>query len=286
MLPAELRERLEQSLGTIRRSDAIGGGDISSACRISTDSGQYFVKFGTTTDKTKTLYEAEQKGLDLLRSAGVLRIPEVILCDAAGDIGFLVLGYIPKGRASESTWEDFGMRLAAIHKHTAGSFGLDHDNFIGSLPQSNTQHDFWPEFYIEERLQPQLRMASAILPRRVQKGLEHLMGKLESLLDPGVPSLIHGDLWNGNFMVDDTGHVYLIDPAVCYAHREMDLAMSKLFGGFDRKFYDTYEKAWPLAPGMDERIPLYQLYYLLVHVNLFGGSYVGSVEQIVRRYGH
>jgi len=178
--------------------------------------------------------------------------------------------------------EALGRSLAALHVFCASSFGLDHDNFIGRLAQSNATTDDWASFYLVSRLEPQLRLAAD--HGLIDHGTRSSFDALRRVLPAGVgpeesPSRLHGDLWGGNLHADETGQPCLIDPAVYGGHREIDLAMMRLFGGFGERVFAAYEEAWPLAPGSGERVSLYQLYPLLVHVNLFGGSYVGSVQR-------
>ena len=192
--------------------------------------------------------------------------------------------FIESGLKGNQFWKGFGEALAQLHRHSQDHFGLDHSNFIGALPQANPAHNDWISFYVEARLQPQVRMATdkSLLNRTDLQQFDALYTALPNLIPQEKPSLIHGDLWSGNFLCSQEGVPYLIDPAVCFASREMDLAMSQLFGGFSPIFYQTYQECFPLLPGFENRVELYKLYYLLVHVNLFGESYVGSVRQIIR----
>ena len=263
----------------------VSGGDINEARRLETPIGKFFLKMNTAAHAHR-MFAAEAKGLQLMADARALRIPEVIGYSTEGNNGWLLMEYIEQGRRRPDFWRSFGEGLAAMHRTRREQYGLDHDNFIGSLPQSNTQHKHWVEFYIAERLQPQVEMAlqSNKFNTSDQQNFEHLYEKLPQLMPEESPALIHGDLWSGNFLADELGAPVLIDPAVCFASREMDIAMSLLFGGFDQTFYDAYHDTYPLLPDWEERVDLYQLYYLLVHVNLFGGGYVGSVQRIVRRF--
>jgi fructosamine-3-kinase len=181
-----------------------------------------------------------------------------------------------------------GRQLAALHRHTGDSFGLDHDNFIGRTPQRNRQHVAWVSFFRAERLAPQAEIAArgGRLPADRARRLEHLMSRLDELIVERecAPSLIHGDLWGGNAIAGPGSEPVLIDPAVSFSEREAELAMMRLFGGFDRAVYDAYEEAWPLPAGWRERNDLYQLYHILNHLNLFGESYGGSVDAVLRRY--
>ncbi len=180
----------------------------------------------------------------------------------------------------------FGQQLGHLHKISTSQFGWDSDNFIGSLHQSNKTHDTWPDFYVSERLLPQLQLT-------VDQGLlsvgdvpsEHTMLSVMATLCPQVkPSLLHGDLWSGNYLISKDGIPYLIDPAVYRGHSEIDIAMSKLFGGFGASFYQVYNEVIPADNFSNDRIKIYQLYYLLVHLNLFGRSYYSGVKAILKSY--
>jgi len=175
---------------------------------------------------------------------------------------------------------------SALHRHTGKQFGLKHDNYIGSLKQYNDQHDRWVDFFREQRLLVQMEMAagSGLLPGHVKAAFEQLFKRLDDIFPEEPPSLIHGDLWSGNYMVDEKGDACIIDPAVYYGFREMDIGMSRLFGVFGSEFYDAYNETWPMEPGWRERIEICNLYPLMVHVNLFGAGYMGSVESILSRY--
>jgi fructosamine-3-kinase len=199
----------------------------------------------------------------------------------------LVLELLENGPQARNFEDRLGEGLAALHRFGTPGFGLDHDNFIGSLPQRNLPHARWSDFYWAERLEPQLSRAVAAgqASARLRSGLERLSARLPELVGPSEPpARLHGDLWGGNLHADAQGVPCLIDPAVYGGHREVDLAMMRLFGGFGERVFRAYEAAYPLAPGHAERVELYQLYPLLVHVNLFGGSYVNSVERSLARY--
>ncbi len=233
------------------------------------------------------MFRVEARGLARLRESETIRIPKVLGQGETAEGAFLLLEYLEPGQAGPASWTSFGESLANLHRVSGPHFGLDHDNYIGSLPQSNRQHAAFLPFFIEERIQPQMEHARSqgLLDPKDEGMAGRLYDRLPSLLPEEPPALIHGDLWGGNFLFDQQGEAYLIDPAVCLAHREMDLAMSKLFGGFSPSFYAAYQERYPLQAGWEERVPLFQLYYLLVHVNLFGQGYVGSVRNILRKYG-
>ena len=183
-------------------------------------------------------------------------------------------------------WTMLGVKLTKLHSHKTNKFGLDHDNFIGSLAQSNKTHSDWVEFFITERLSKQIEISrnKEAISTATVKQFDHLYTRFENFFPKESPVLIHGDLWSGNLITDDFGGPCLIDPAVYYGHREIELSMTKLFGGFDNEFYRSYHEAMPLENGFEERVEVYNLYPLMVHVNLFGGHYLQEVEFILKRY--
>ena len=269
----------------VTRASFIGGGDINEARLLETTQGPFFLKMNARPGAIR-MFETEAQGLQLLRDSEAIRVPQTIGAGEAGGYAFLILEYIQEAARSRQFWDNFGRALASLHRHTDNHFGLGHDNYIGSLPQSNQQHDTWAEFYVLERLEPQARKAISEkgLWAGATAGFGRLYNRIAEICPEEPPALIHGDLWSGNFISAHSQVPVLIDPAAGYAHREMDLAMSQLFGGFSPFFYQAYEAAYPCQPGLDERIDIYQLYYLLVHVNLFGGGYVSPVQRIVARY--
>lgn len=288
MLPYPFQQHLERQLGqTIAEIQPVAGGDINQAARLLLADGQkLFLKYNTVV-QAPAMFRCEALGLAFLGASRAIATPKVVLegCTEQG-IAYLLLEYLAPGPKTRMFWEKFGEGLAAIHGGPSAWFGLSHDNFIGSLPQYNTRCDNWPEFYTTQRLQPQLQMArdQGLLENSDAHDLDILCGKLPEICPKESPALTHGDLWSGNFLCTTAGLPVLIDPAASYAHREMDLAMSRLFGAFDPAFYAAYEACWPLEPGFEKRIDVYQLYYLLVHVNLFGGNYIQSVRDILEKY--
>jgi fructosamine-3-kinase len=276
----DLRRAIATRLGReVTTARALHGGDIHSAFRVELGGGEVlFVK--SSSGAPQGMFTEEARGLDWLRSADSLRIPAVIaVADEAQGPRFLALEFLEPGRHESTFDERLGRGLAALHRAGAPGYGFDHDNYVGSLPQSNRTHSTWPAFYREERLLPLVRRAidRRVLAASAAASFDRLFGRLESLVGPAEPpSRLHGDLWAGNLHADDRGQPCLIDPAVYGGHREIDLAMMRLFGGFGERVFDAYREAWPLAAGYETRIALYQLYPLLVHVNLFGGGYAGS----------
>lgn len=281
--------KLESILGnSIVNVRPISGGDINDARLIDTqDQRQYFVKINDD-EQALNMLTAEKRGLEVLRSAAAaeLRIPEVLSCEATGGAAFLLMEYIPTVTPLTGFWVAFGRGLAQLHRHSRPDFGLDHDNFIGRLPQSNRRHGQWSDFYAAERLLPQGKMAyrNRLLDLKDMQRLEGLCRRLNDLYPAEAPALVHGDLWNGNYLAGSDGRAVLIDPAVAYCHREMDIAMTRLFGGFPPEFYAAYSEAYPLEPGWEDRLPYGQLYYLLVHLNLFGNSYLPAVKRIITAF--
>lgn len=267
----------------IMTTNPISGGDIHAAYQITTPTRALFVKVPQHAHGADLL-AAEAGGLALLRGKSPLLVPELIAQSAAPP--YLVLNYLKPAPPDRSAWEKLGRGLAALHRNTAPTFGLDHANFIGTLSQRNPMHTRWADFYAEARLLPQLQWAvdRKHLNTEDTAATERLCHRLPELLPEEPPALIHGDFWSGNFHCATGGRMYLIDPAVCYAHREMDLALARLFGGFDAAFYAAYQAAYPLLSGWEERLPIYQLYYLLAHVNMFGAAYVGRTRRILREF--
>ncbi|MFI5134781.1 MAG: fructosamine kinase family protein, partial [Chitinophagales bacterium] len=237
-------------------------------------------------NKFPKMFEAEMKGLHLLNDAVPGIAPRVIAQAESGNDQFLILENIEKGKTQKEFWNDFAKKLAALHKRSSDFFGLDHSNYIGSLPQSNKKHNDWISFFILERIEPQLKLAidAKELPSFIHRSFEKLFSRLLEIFPSEKSSLLHGDLWSGNYMIGHDGWVKLIDPAVYFGFREMDLAMSKLFGGFDSSLYKFYHEEFPLENGFEKRLDICNLYPLLVHVNLFGGHYAAQVQAIVRRF--
>jgi fructosamine-3-kinase len=282
------RSRLEKRLGAaIERETRVSGGDINDAFElVLADGRRVFVK--TNVRAPAQMFALEARGLCFLGEARALRVPEVIaVSKPEDDVRYLVLEWIEPGRPAADFDERLGRGLAALHRTPVNGFGLDHDNFIGSLPQENAASPTWPEFFRRRRLEPQLvrLIESGRASFSLRRAFERLFDRLPELVgEPEPPARLHGDLWGGNLHVGEHGEPCLIDPAVYGGHREVDLAMMRLFGGFSERVFEAYAEAHPLSPGVRERVPLYQLYPLLVHANLFGGSYQGSVERVVAKY--
>jgi protein-ribulosamine 3-kinase len=289
MIDATLEKALRFALGAgLRKTRRLSGGDINDAFEVELMSGvKVFLK--TNAAAPASMFPAEAAGLEWLRAAGALRVPEVLAVSNGreDEPGFLVLELLTPGQPQRDFDQRLGRGLAELHRFGAPRYGWERSNFIGTLPQRNQAHDSWADFFWYERLEPQLLRAVAAgqASQRMRSGFDRLASKLTQLVGPEEPpSRLHGDLWGGNLHIDPAGEPCLIDPAAYGGHREVDLAMMRLFGGFGESAFRAYDEVWPLSPGYAERIALYQLYPLLVHVNLFGGSYVESVERSLARY--
>lgn len=255
---------------------------LSQNVRVQTASGRdLFVK--RVQRGEDGMSEAEARGLKALRESKACRVPDVV----AVAPGWLVLEWIESAPRTPLFGEQLGRGLAVLHKVTASRFGFDSANFCGLTPQTNEWSHDWVDFFRIRRLgfQRQLLERSGCISQTLRQALLKVERRLESWLEPNsTPSLVHGDLWGGNCIADESGRPVLIDPAVYFGCREVDLAMTELFGGFSQAFYGAYREAWPLAPGYEDRRDLYNLYHILNHANLFGGGYLQQAEAMARRY--
>ena len=257
------------------------GGDINEVYKLECKDQTLVLKVNSAL-KFPGMFEAEKKGLELLAGPGVIRIPKTFETATLDDHSYLLLEFIPSGTKNSDFWRVFGSQLAQLHSVQSDQFGLDHDNYLGSLPQQNSYRTDAISFYTEMRLEPQLKLAR-------EKGhnlpdASILFKNCESIIPKEKASLIHGDLWGGNYLVDANGRPCIIDPAVAYAPREMDIAMTRLFGGFDNQMISSYQDYFPLENDWEQRIELWQLYYLLMHLNVFGASYKSQVTEIIHKY--
>ncbi len=262
----------------------VAGGSINRCYRWPTGSGPVFVKLAAGT--AAAMLEAEAAGLAELAAAQALRVPRVLACGRCGAAAFLALEWLEAGPVSEASEERLGRGLAAQHSVTAPKHGWWRDNTIGSTPQANGTLASWPEFFRERRLRPQLTLAVAngFGPLLEREG-ERLLAAVEALLGTHRPraSLLHGDLWGGNWLTTLDGDPAVFDPAVYHGDRETDVAMTQLFGGFGPRFYQAYAAAAPLPAGWEPRRELYNLYHVLNHANLFGASYARTARGMIER---
>ncbi len=267
---------------TVRRSVPVGGGCINAAWCVEGDAQRYFVKLNHA--GRMAMFEAEAEGLHEIGRTGV-RVPRPVCSGAHGERSFLVLEYLDLGATGDArASERLGRQLAVMHRTTRARFGWHRDNTIGSTPQENAESEDWVAFWRERRLRFQLELAARNgYDDRLQERGARLLDAFPALFDGyrPIPSLLHGDLWGGNFGVTRDGEPVLFDPATYYGDREADLAMTELFGGFGPRFYAAYREAFPLDPGYRVRRTLYNLYHILNHLNLFGAGYCGQAEAMI-----
>lgn len=267
----------------LQRALPIGGGDINDSYRLEgRDGSRYFLKLNEV--RHFPVLEAEAVGLAALAATHSVRVPRVITHGIAQGRSYLVLEHLELAARGDARL--LGAQLAAMHRHTANNFGFAQDNFIGSTPQPNAWRESWIDFWREQRLGFQLRLAAENgYGGALQRSGEKLLDALPAFFDghSPQPSLLHGDLWRGNHGFLHDGTPVIFDPAVYFGDRECDLAMTELFGGYPADFYAGYQAAWPLDAGYAVRRDLYKLYHLLNHANLFGGSYVGQARKMIER---
>lgn len=271
----------ENGYGTVRSTQAIGGGCINNGARLRTTTGHtFFIK--TNHHTPPDMFACEADGLEALRVADSPRVPQPYL---VGD-DFLLMEDLAPAAQRSNYWSEFGRRLAILHKVTAEQFGFPHDNYIGSTIQPNPLTTDGFTFFGQYRLLFQARLARErhLLSSTEVGEVERLVSKLQELIPVQPPSLIHGDLWGGNAITDSEGSPAIIDPATHYGWAEAELAMTTLFGSFPDVFYHSYEQERPLEKGYRNRYPIYNLYHLLNHLNLFGRGYYRQVVSILRRF--
>jgi protein-ribulosamine 3-kinase len=278
---------LFESLGPntqLKSASLVAAGNHNQGVRLESTEGDFFLKLNF--DHERDILHKESEGLELLRKATFLKVPKTFGWGRIGDYNFLLTEFITSGRYKLDYWENLGLGLAHLHLTSHNKFGLEYDNYIASIHQKNLQTDNWLDFYIENRLEPLIGKAyfDRLIPLEFLKKFQEIYPKLESIFPVEKPALVHGDLWSGNVICTPDGQPCLIDPAVYFGHREMDLAFSRLFGGFESRFYESYESILPLEPGFEHRMGLYNLYPLLVHLNLFGTAYLPGIERIISRF--
>ena len=287
-LNQKIKTKIEDKTGSnVISASSLSGGCISNAYNIKTETGnEYFLKINDSTPDSMFINEAN--GLIEIKKSGAIRVPEVILFEN----NFILLEFIDSGSKSKSFFTDFGRNFAAMHKFNGEKYGFYEDNFIGSNPQINIPNGLeannWVDFYFNKRILYQFKLAerNGYTDRELRDGIAGLEKRIEYILGSSVepPTLLHGDLWGGNYIVDEKGNACLIDPAVYYGHREADLAMTKLFGGFSSEFYAAYNECFPLQEGHEYREPVYTLYHVLNHLNLFGSSYYSQAISLIYYY--
>ena len=295
MIPEPIRDTIEPITGTILRAEVVGGGCIAHATRVEAARGVFFLKWAE--GEAGRTFEAEAEGLYALRVAATgldLIIPQPLASqNADAEPGFLLMEWIQPGRAQSEDWRCFGRALAALHRAKTfadedGPYGYATDNWIGSKPQRNGWAESWPAFFGEKRLRAQAETVRELGAWNAawNAPLNRLIERLVEILpETPQPSLLHGDLWAGNALAMADSRFALIDPAVYIGHREADLAMTELFGGFAPGFYEAYREAWPMQPGYPERREVYNLFHLINHLT-HGPGYAGQVGRILQRYGN
>ncbi len=284
----EMAYSLESALGksvSLKKRVALGGGCIHNAERVEMNIGAFFVKHNDLSQREN--FEAEADGLNALAETNTLRVPKLVGVATTERDACLILEFIDSAPKQPNFWEIFGESLARLHLCRRATFGYHRPNFIGALPQSNRAREKWSDFFREERLLPMIRLAlkQGSLSPSEAKRFERLFPKLDALVPNETPALLHGDLWSGNFLIDERGLPTVIDPAVYFGHREAELAFMNLFGGFDERLFEAYQDVFPLERGWRERMGLFNLYPLLVHLNLFGRSYWGSIDVALKKFG-
>ncbi|MDH3322621.1 MAG: fructosamine kinase family protein [Flavobacteriaceae bacterium] len=277
----QLQDHLKEKITGI---SALSGGDINETYKISTDQNTYALKVNRK-DAFPQMFEKEKLGLDRISATGA-RVPKAILTYTSSTDQFLLLEYIEEVTVQPEFWENFASDLAKIHRTSDALFGLPYNNYIGSLKQINTQTNSWESFFVNHRILPLMQKAfdAHLLNKNHLKGFENLFGRLNELLPVEKPSLIHGDLWAGNLMKGADQTPVFIDPAIYFGNREMDLAMTQMFGGFDQVFFKYYDAIFPLEIGWQQRIKIHNLYPNLVHLVLFGKSYLGGIESVIKHF--
>ncbi|MBX2961200.1 MAG: fructosamine kinase family protein [Cyclobacteriaceae bacterium] len=286
MLVIAIEKDIEQHLDCkIQDFRPASGGCINHGGELITNQGSFFVKWNDAS-RYPGMFTAEAKGLRLLHEKNCIEVPHPIVVKEIEGSQYILMTFIRSTKPGADYWKALGGQLANLHKHTQDNFGLSHDNYIGSHTQHNTVTSNWIDFFITQRLEKQILLAEKnnSINISLRKKFETLHKKLPNLLPEEKPALLHGDLWSGNVMVNGAGKPALIDPAVYYGHREAELAFTQLFGGFDPMFYESYFSSFPVEPGFDTRVDVYNLYPLLVHVNLFGGGYLQQVIDILNRF--
>ena len=279
-----VRSIIEQRLSTtILSISKLSGGDINQVYFLKTSKGNFVVKLNEKNAYPKMLCK-EAKGLELLRKGNVIT-PAVIDQFEQDDLQLIILDHIEAATPNKQFWYRFAEDLSKLHrKHNAG-FGLDHNNYIGSLHQENRMLPTWERFFVENRLIPLIKMGfdKGLLHKGHLAKFEDLFKVLKDMIPIEKPSLLHGDLWSGNLLCGQGQAPVFIDPAVYYGHREVDIAMTKMFGGFDPIFMSRYLEIYPLEKGWENRIEIHNLYPNLVHLNLFGKSYLGGIERVLEK---
>lgn len=287
-LQTAIQQKLSQYFSTTKNWNvhSIIGGSINKTYQLQFNDHKVFCKVNSA-KKFPHLFLKEKNGLEIIRKQNVINIPAIIDCFEIEAHQILLMEWMEEGQRTELFWKNFGEQLAALHLISNDTFGLDEDNFMGSVPQQNTAQINWIDFFIQQRLQPMINKCSEknLLASVHHQQFEKLFIHLANIFErQEKPSLLHGDLWSGNFMCNQNSEPVLIDPAVYYGHRSMDLAMTALFGGFEKSFYEAYQYHFLLPSNYKDQWAVCNLYPLLIHLYLFGRSYLSQIEQTLLRF--
>lgn len=285
-LQGVFEEELKTLLGNdlhVERMIPLSGGDINEVFKLETNKANFCVKLNDSV-LYPGMFEKEARGLDQLRKSS-FRVPKVICSGSYNEFAYLILEYIESKPPSEDFWKQFAENLANLHSIHNDTFGWKEDNYIGTLVQTNRNNHGWAQFLFKERLSPMVKkgLEKGLMNSQDLFYLEKIHVLTDELYGSSKASLIHGDLWSGNYMSDENGAPVLIDPAVYFGHPDMDIAMTKLFGGFDDSLYNYYSAIIAQDENWDLRTKLCKLYPLIVHVNLFGGYYVQQYRDLIQR---
>ncbi|RYG74260.1 fructosamine kinase [Lentibacillus lipolyticus] len=269
---------------SVKQAKRVAGGSINESYFVETEEQQYFIKYHH--DPPARFFELEARGLDLIRQTNSIAVPEVYAYSDDKEGAFLVMEWVEGGHAHDTQWK-LGERIARMHQTFGDNHGFADDTFIGTLPQPNGLFSSWLDYYRDRRLKAQLTLGTerGCITGKRRERLERLLMNLEKWVPANVePSYLHGDLWGGNWLAGQEGEPYVIDPSFLYGDRHFELAFTELFGGYAGDFYKAYQDRFPLSPDYEDVKPVYQLYYLLVHLNIFGEAYGSSVDTILKRY--
>jgi fructosamine-3-kinase len=260
----------------------LSGGDINEVFSARSDRNYFCVKLNSAS-RFPEMFEREREGLKNLENSNTIRVPKTFKSGIFEDRQFLIMEFVEKGLRTNKMWQNFGEKLAALHRCSNSYFGAEKQNYIGSLQQNNEQLTSWAEFLIDQRLEPMLKMArdSGTIEATELARFSTFYKYIDEFWPKESPALVHGDLWSGNYLPATNDEACLIDPASYFGHREMDIGMMHLFGGFDNELFNVYNEFYPLEKNWQDRIPYNQLYPLLVHLNLFGRSYWSSIYRII-----
>jgi fructosamine-3-kinase len=284
-----LEKKLQEDFGShcrIESTEPVFGGSINEGFLLQCSNNMRFFLKRNEHPFANDIFLKECKGLQTLESIEEVHVPKVLFHDVFSEAAYIVMEFIPTKTPALAHWEHLGRSIAQLHRQQNTAFGLEEDNFIATLPQYNTPDASWSEFYMTQRLEPLARQAldENKMSKELYERFQKFYLRLSDLLPSELPALLHGDLWSGNQLCGENEQAYLIDPAIYYGHREMDIAMTRLFGGFHDKFYSAYHEQFPLTPGWEKRTEIHQLYPLLVHTVMFGNPYPRMIAGILRKW--